>query len=140
MSSFAHKADQLRTQVAGVMKSAKLPKPNITKKEREALVELSKEKSLMILPADEGKVTAIMDTGEYEYKVKTMLSDDKTYEKLNKDPTPKYKRKLVYIMKKLKRRSRSQMNSTNTCTLQQRMYQECIVIPKSTSQTTLLDR
>ena len=43
-----------------------------------------------------------MDTGEYEQKVITMLLDDKTYEKLNKDPTPKYKRKLVSIIKKLK--------------------------------------
>ena len=37
------KADQLRAQVAGVMKSAKLPKPNITKKERQALIELRRE-------------------------------------------------------------------------------------------------
>ena len=96
------KADQLTAQVAGVMKSPKLPKPNITKKERQALIELRKEKSVMILPADKGKATVIMDTGEYEQKVKTMLSHDKTYEKLNKDPTPKYKTKLVSIIKKLK--------------------------------------
>ena len=76
------------------MKSAKLPKPNITKKERQALIESRKEKSIMILPADNGKATFIMGTGEYEQKVKTMLSDNKTYEKLNKDPTPKYKRQL----------------------------------------------
>ena len=89
------KADQLIAQAPGVMKSAKLPKPNITKKERQALVKSRKEKSIMILPADKGKATVIMDTGEYEQKVKT-------YEKLNKDPTPKYKRKLVSIIKKLK--------------------------------------
>ena len=28
----------------------------------------------------------VMDTDEYEQKVTTMLSDDKTYEKLKKDP------------------------------------------------------
>ena len=27
------------------------------------------------------------------------------------------------------------MNSTSTCTLQQRMYQECIVLPKSVDYT-----
>ena len=96
------KADQLRAQVADVMKSAKLPTPNITKKERQALVELRKEKSIMIPPADKGKATVIMDTGEHEQKVITMLSDDKTYEKLNKDPTPKSQRKLVFIIKRLK--------------------------------------
>ena len=95
------KPDQLLAQVAGVMKSAKLPKLNIIKKEQQALVELRKEKSIMILPTDKGKATVIMDTGEYEQKVITMLSDDKTWE-IEKDPTPKYKRKLVSIIKKLK--------------------------------------
>ena len=93
---------QLRAQVADVMKSAKLLKPNITKKERQALVEQRKEKSIMILPAAKGKAKAIMDTDESEQKVTTMLSDDKTYEKLNIYPPPKCKRKLVSIIKKLK--------------------------------------
>ena len=66
------------------MKSATFLKPNITKKERQALVEQRKEKSIKILPADKGKATSIMDTNECEKKVTTMLSDDKTYEKLNK--------------------------------------------------------
>ena len=30
-----------------------------------------------------------MDTGVYEQKVTRMISDDKTYEEPNKDPTPK---------------------------------------------------
>ncbi len=84
------------------MKAAILPKPKITKKGRQPLVELRKEKSIMIISADKGKAIVIMETGEYEQKVITMLSDDKTYEKLNKDPTPKYKRKFVSIIKKLK--------------------------------------
>ena len=53
------------------------------------------------MPADMGKVTVIKDTDEYEQKVTSRLSDDKTYEKLNKDPNPKYNRKLVSIIKKL---------------------------------------
>ena len=67
-----------------------------------SLVEPRKEKSIMIIPADKGKASLIMDTDEYEQKVITLLSDDKTYEKLNKGPTPKYKRMLVSIIKKLK--------------------------------------
>ena len=45
----------------------------------------------MILSADKGTATVIVDTDEYEQKVTTVLSDDKTYEKLKKDPTQKYK-------------------------------------------------
>jgi len=38
---------------------------------------LSKEKSVTISPADNGKATVIMDTAEHEEKVKEMLSDEK---------------------------------------------------------------
>ena len=38
------KSEQLRSQVAGIMKTAKLPKPNINRKERQALAELKKRK------------------------------------------------------------------------------------------------
>ncbi|XP_066300839.1 uncharacterized protein [Branchiostoma lanceolatum] len=44
-----------------------------------------------------------MDTEDYNNKVSNMLSDDKTYERLSKDPTQKYKRHLVSILKKLKK-------------------------------------
>ena len=44
----------------------------------------------------------IMDTDEYERKVTTILSDDKTGEKLKKHPTRKYKRQLVSIIRKVK--------------------------------------
>ena len=56
----------------------------------------------MVLPADKGKATVIMDTEEYEKKVREMLSDEKTYSKLNSDPTPKYRKKLVAILDRLK--------------------------------------
>ncbi len=57
----------------------------------------------MILPADKGKSTVVMDTSDYEEKVTTMLADKKTYEELTTDPTPKYKRKLVSQLTKLKK-------------------------------------
>ena len=56
----------------------------------------------MIQPADKETATVVMDTDEYEQKVTTVLSDDKMYVKLKKDPMQKYKRKLVSVMRKLK--------------------------------------
>ena len=82
-------ADQLKAQVLGILKSAKLPKLNITKKERQTLAELRKEKSIMILLADKGKVAVMTDTDDYKQKAITMLSDNKTYEKLNTNPARK---------------------------------------------------
>ena len=52
--------------------------------------------------ADKGKCTVVQGKEDYEKKVNEMLSDKSTYEKLSKDPTPKYKRKLLDILKRLK--------------------------------------
>ena len=60
--------DKLRADVTGVLKSAKVPKQNITREERTALKGLQKEKSITILPADKGKATVIMETREYQEK------------------------------------------------------------------------
>ena len=95
-------AEQLRSQITGLLKKAKPPAQNISKEERQALKELKREKSIMILPADKGRATVVMDKEEYEEKVKQMLSDKRTYEKLSKDPTPVYKKKLVSILSRLK--------------------------------------
>ncbi|XP_066267585.1 uncharacterized protein [Branchiostoma lanceolatum] len=89
-----------------VMKTAKLPKSNITKQERDALKELRKDKNVLILPADKGKATVLMDRTDYEEKVSVMLADMKTYEKLPTDPTQKYKRKLVAILTRLMKDSK----------------------------------
>jgi len=94
--------EQLRAQVAGALNQAKPPKSNISKGERQALRTLAKEKSVTIFPADKGKATVIMDTAEYEEKVKEMLSDEKVYEVPKKDPTAVYKRKLGSILTRLK--------------------------------------
>ncbi|XP_072048921.1 uncharacterized protein [Amphiura filiformis] len=95
-------AQSLRAEVVGTLKSAKLPKSNITKEERVALGELKKSNDLLIMGADKGKCTVVQTKDNYEQKVNEMLSDQNTYEKLSKDPTPRYKRKLVDIMKRLK--------------------------------------
>ena len=45
---------KLCADIAGVLKSAKVPKPYFTKQERTAIKELQKEKTIIILPADKG--------------------------------------------------------------------------------------
>ncbi|XP_052806817.1 uncharacterized protein LOC128236035 [Mya arenaria] len=93
-----NEADIVRTEVVGLLKNAKLSKGNISKEERVALRELSKNKDITILPADKGKSTVVLDTTDYEGKVRVMLGDERTYVKLDKDPTSNYKRKLVSIL------------------------------------------
>ena len=57
----------------------------------------------MILPADEGKATVVMDKTEYEEKVNIMLNDAHTWERLQADPTSSYKGKLIEKLTKLKK-------------------------------------
>ena len=95
--------DKLRADISGVLKSAKVPKQNITRQERTAVKGLQKEKSATILPADKGKATVIMETREYQEKIKEMLNDEATYEKLKKDPTKKYKAELIRMVNSLEK-------------------------------------
>ena len=106
----ANEAMQLRAEVVGAIKSAKPPKSNVSKEERNAIKQLQKEKSVKILGADKGRATVIMYTSEYEDKLAIMLSDTETYTKLDKDPTPKYKKRLVDILSRLEREDKINNN------------------------------
>ncbi|XP_072041086.1 uncharacterized protein [Amphiura filiformis] len=94
---------QLRAKIASTLNSSKVPEQNITKDERKAIKDLKKAENIIILPADKGKSTVVLDKVEYEEKVTTMLDDKKTYEELPTDPTQKYKRKLVSVLSSLKK-------------------------------------
>ena len=69
-------------EVMGVLWSASNPKPNLTKQESQALSELKNIPSIMVLPADKGRATVVLDKTEYEEKVQHMLDGERTYEKL----------------------------------------------------------
>ncbi len=94
--------DTLRSEVVGLLKNHRTKTGNMSQEERKAIKELKRDKSIMIMGADKGRATVIMDKCEYEEKVNLMLQDTKTYEKLDKNPTSKFKGKLVDILKRLK--------------------------------------
>ena len=90
-------AEELRSEVTGILRSADDPKPNLTKVESQALIA-----SITVFPADKDRVTVIVEKTDHEQKVQDMLDDDRTYEKMKKDPTANYRRKLVSILTRLK--------------------------------------
>ena len=92
-------AAELRSDVVRTVKRARLPKPNITKAERAAFRNLQKDDTIIILPADKGRSTVLMNTDDYKTKITVLVSDTNTYSKLKKDPTTRYKTKLVNIFK-----------------------------------------
>ena len=57
----------------GALRHSQKPKSNITKQEVQALVELKKDQSRVILTADMGVAIVIMDKEEYKKKAQTLL-------------------------------------------------------------------
>ncbi|XP_053405172.1 uncharacterized protein LOC128558909 [Mercenaria mercenaria] len=62
-------ADSLRAEVVKVLRQSKTPKSNISSGERKALYTLCKEKDIVILPADKGRTTVVLNRSEYEKKM-----------------------------------------------------------------------
>ena len=71
-----------RSKIAGVVKTARLPKRNINKEEKQALKELKGDKDIVILKADKGNCTVIMDRPDYDQKINALLNDNDIYTKL----------------------------------------------------------
>ena len=95
------KADELRWKVRQALEKSKPPKPNISKTERQALKSLQDDDSIIILPADKGNATVVMDRLEYSNKLADLIGNG-GYSKVKKDPTLKTERKLSQILGKNK--------------------------------------
>ena len=64
----SEQADTIRRTVNSVLQQAEPPKPNITKEMHEALNNLKQDDSIMILPADKGRASVVLDTNTYHDK------------------------------------------------------------------------
>ena len=91
----------LRNEVAGILRTARLPPDNITPDERAAIRTLGKNRDVTILPADKGRTTVVMDSTRYDTQMTTMLTDTQTYELLTKDPTEDKKNQLKKLLRPL---------------------------------------
>ena len=66
----------------GLLKTARPPKRNIDKEEEKPLKELKEDKNIVILKADKGNCTVIMDRPDYDQKINALLNDNDIYSKL----------------------------------------------------------
>ena len=69
---------------------------------RDALKNLKEEESIMVLPADKGQASVVMDTDAYRAKMSTLIGNG-PYQLLNKDQTHRLTRKLSEKLLTLKR-------------------------------------
>ena len=86
--------DNIRSRIASTVQSASIPDKNSRKDEQQALKRLKNDDNIVILPADKGRVTVVMDKTDYFDKMVALVSDKQTYEELKRDPTPALLRKL----------------------------------------------
>ena len=77
------------------------PRSNIHKEEAQALAELRKEQSKVILTADKGVALVVLDQADYNIKAQDLLKDAKTYKEISSDPTNKLKNELIRLLKKI---------------------------------------
>ena len=86
--------DNIRSRVASTIQSTPKLDSNFTREEHRALKRLQNDEDIVILPADKGRVTVVMDKTEYFDKMDSLVNDKRTYEKLTVNPAPKLQKGL----------------------------------------------
>ena len=76
---------------------------NTTADERKAILQLKKDKTRVIMKADKGNCFIVMDRSDYDAKMEDLLSDQDTYEKVDKPPFKRIERNLNSQLLELKR-------------------------------------
>ena len=71
-----------RSQIVKILGKPSRLTPNLTPSESKAMKELRKNNTILILPADKGRATVIMDKDDYNSKMLAMLNDADIYKKL----------------------------------------------------------
>ena len=92
--------------VIGGVNCVKMPPRNIPLQELKALKELASDEDILVLPADKGRAMVAMDRTDYNDKMHKMLSEESTYQPIEKDPTPSLERKMNAQLMSLKRSGR----------------------------------
>ena len=94
-------ATELRRIVKSCTTQAKPLTSNLTVVQRQALASLKKDSSIVILRADKGNASVVLDSSIYHEKINKVLSDKAKYSPLNTDPTSKLERRLAKTLSQL---------------------------------------
>ena len=72
--------DEVRGDICNIIKNAKAPKAcNLSQGERQAMKKLKENDGILVLPADKGNATVVMNKVAYKEQISSMLQDTKTY-------------------------------------------------------------
>ena len=79
--------EAIRQDISSLLRRCKPPKRNLSKQQHFALKNLRNKSDIVILRADKGNATVVMNTSDYNAKINQLLSDETTYKKVKTDPT-----------------------------------------------------
>ena len=92
---------------------------------------LRERKDIVILPADKGRCTVVMNKDVYNGKIMTLLENETTYRKLKKDPTATAENRMNAMLLSLKNKGIWLRDCTDNCVRQEDRYCCSMVFPKS---------
>ena len=95
------KVEELRGETKSILKNIQPPRPNISKEEAKATQEFKRDQDKIILTANKWVSMVVMDKEDYIKKSEDLLKQT-TYRELAADPTNKYKKKLINLLKTIK--------------------------------------
>lgn len=75
----------------------------LSREEKEASEQLRKDNTIIILPADKGRVTVVIDRSQYIDKALTLLCDTTAYKVITKDPMTTLKNCINKLLNNFKR-------------------------------------
>ena len=93
--------DIARAKVVDILRKAKPPPSNLSKNEIKAIKQLKSYDDIVIMDADKGNCTVVLNKEEYNRKIMELLKDEKTYNIVDKCPTKSIERRLNAFVWKL---------------------------------------
>ena len=90
-------------RVSNGLRTARPPHPNFSYAQKTALKDLRNNNTILILSADKGNATGVMDSSLYEDKMKEILLDGNTYQTLKRDSTIHIEKTVAEKVKQLHR-------------------------------------
>ena len=90
-----------RAQVTKILKEAKPPKKNLTDDERKVIKELQQCNDIIIISADKGNCTVVLDELDYHNKLMLLLQNPKIYNIIKKNPILCFEKRLNNFIWKL---------------------------------------
>ena len=133
-------ADNVRIKVTNLHRRTRPPPSNTSKEERSAIRSLRRDESVIILPANKGNASVLLNRGEYDDKMTVMLECKQMYKELKKDPAPALQRSINAKLLSLKKKVPFQIVCVNSLEVNQEIHHVCAVSRKYTCQQYHLDQ